>query len=362
MLDRLQVRNFQSLVAVDLALAPLTVIVGPSSSGKSAFIRSLQALTRNRRGTEFITHGERTASISAHVTQGIVTLTRSTQTAPNSYTLIPADAHHPLHPKAEFSKLGGDVPAPVSTFMGILPSNVPLSIASQFDPPYLLSASSTEAARIFGTLTNASVLLDASRESNRRKLAATALLRTRTQDLALITQRVPEFRALKAQSTALTRADALIARARTLAQRLSDLTTASDTLQIAQQRIPALTAALSALPDPTALSTALDALQARHTSLSRSRDQILTRITLFHTALTRLSTLHATLKTAHALVASTETAVTSATQDLAQALSGFEKALAAHMLAEARTLTPDQKIDVSEAARLATAYVTSLEG
>jgi energy-coupling factor transporter ATP-binding protein EcfA2 len=141
MLNRIEIRNFQSLVHVDLDLAPLTVIVGPSSSGKSAFIRSMRALHENRRGTAFITHGERVASISAHLEQGIVTLTRSTQTAPNHYTVIPSDPAHPLYPKAEFSKLGGDVPSEVSEFLGIAPDEVPLSIASQFDKPYLLEPS-----------------------------------------------------------------------------------------------------------------------------------------------------------------------------------------------------------------------------
>src|SRR5258708_20568027 len=61
----LQIRNFQSLKKIDLDLLPLTVIVGPSSSGKSALVRALKVLSSNERGADFITNGESSCSISA---------------------------------------------------------------------------------------------------------------------------------------------------------------------------------------------------------------------------------------------------------------------------------------------------------
>ena len=254
MIDHINIRNFQSLQDVSLDLKPLTVIVGPSSSGKSAFIRALRALAANRRGTDFITHGERISSISAHLTSsdplrtGTVTLTRSTQTSPNSYTVIPDDPNHPLHPKAEFTKLGGDVPAPVSEFLGIPTEQIALSIAGQFDKPYLLDASGTEVARTLGALTNAHIILSAARESNRQKLSTSQTLRTRADDLDAIKQRIPEFQALKAQREALQRAEDAIAAARALKDRIDRLTALTETVIIAEQRIPALTQALAAIP------------------------------------------------------------------------------------------------------------------
>lgn len=41
----IRVQGFQSLYDVSLDLGGFTVIVGPSSSGKSAFIRSVKAVT-----------------------------------------------------------------------------------------------------------------------------------------------------------------------------------------------------------------------------------------------------------------------------------------------------------------------------
>lgn len=275
MIQRIVIDNFQSLHHVDLELAPLTVIVGPSSSGKSAFIRSLRALVGNRRGTDFITHGERVASISAHLAQGIVTLTRSTQTAPNSYVVIPADPHHPLHPKAEFTKLGGETPADVSDFLGIPTEHIALSIASQFDKPYLLDAPGTEVARTLASLTNAHIILGASRESNRQKLANAQTLKTRSADLEAIRARVPEFQALQAQRASLASAEERITRARLIASRITSIKTHIETIQIAEDRIPALTSALAALPDVSALHQRIDALSALNQRAGRLRRLLL---------------------------------------------------------------------------------------
>lgn len=354
MITSVSIHNFQSLTDVQLDLAPLTVIVGPSSSGKSAFIRALTALIRNRRGTEFITHGERTASISATLPSGIVTLTRSSQTAPNHYTLIrttpdPTQAHQ----KQEFSKLGGDVPEPISLFLGIPTSQAPITIASQFDPPYLLSAPATEAARIFGSLTNASVLLDAARESNRRKLASSQLLKTRAQDLDQIRLRIPEFRQIQAQSQALSQADTLITQARTLTNKLSTLTHHTETIQIAQTSLQALHDRLSHLPSPDALASlehSLTALTAAHSAIST-----------YQSTLTTLQTALQARNRAHTALATAQTSVTTATLALAQSMAGIAQGFETHFRAHSKTLDPENRLDAHEAAQLAAEYVSGLD-
>lgn len=282
MLDRIQIRNFQSLTDVSLDLAPLTVIVGPSSSGKSAFIRSLRALAGNRRGTDFITHGERVASVSAHLTSrdplrsGTVTLTRSTATAPNSYTIIPDDDAHPLAPKAEYTKLGGEVPEDVSQFLGIPTDQISLAIASQFDKPFLLDAPGTEVARTLGSLTNAHIILNGARESNRQKLANSQTLRTRSEDLEAIKARVPEFRALKAQREALDAAEALIADAQVVQEQAQRLAVLIETQEIAEARIPALRDVLAGIPDPGELDVSLTSLYNAQKEVDRYSDALKT--------------------------------------------------------------------------------------
>lgn len=241
MIHSVRIRNFQALHDISLNLEPLTVIVGPSNVGKSAFMRAMRTLTSNRRGAEFISHGERTASISATTDRGTVTLTRSKGNGANdnSYTVTPSDPGHPLYPERVFLKLGGDTPPEVSAFLGI-DSRDPINYAGQFDKPYLLDDSAGEVARVLGALTNVSVIFEAARESNRRKLTAAATLRTRSEDLQAIKQKIPAYRSLKQQDSALTAAEAHITAARQIEKQIARLTEALETQQTAARAVTAL--------------------------------------------------------------------------------------------------------------------------
>lgn len=257
----LRVHHFQSLHDVSLELKPFTVIVGASSSGKSALVRAIKTLVSNRRGTEWITHGQRIASITATTDQGTVTLTRSRSTASNdnAYTLTPANDPEGLR---TYTKLGGEVPEDVSRFLGIDPKS-PTIFAGQFDKPYLLDDSTSEVARVLGSLTNVSVIFDGARESNRRKLQASATLKLRSQDLEEIKARVPEFQALKRQDQALVRAEELITAARLTERKIARLTEALTIIETTEPLIPRLTEMANLrVPDESRVLEAADALRS----------------------------------------------------------------------------------------------------
>jgi DNA repair ATPase RecN len=236
MIQAIEIRNFQSLHHVSVDLAKLTVIVGPSSAGKSAFTRAMRTLTSNKRGNEFITHGERIASISATTEKGTVTLTRGKGTNDNAYHVIPAE--HPEQQRT-YTKLGGETPPEVSRFLGIEAKD-PINYAGQFDKPYMLDDSGGEVARVLGALTNVNVIFEGARESNRRKLAHAATLRTRADDLQAIRDRVPQFRIIKQQDEALTRAETRIESAATIQRSIARLTEAIEALSLATQTIDTL--------------------------------------------------------------------------------------------------------------------------
>jgi len=267
-IHRLHVRNFQSLHDVNLELLPFTVIVGPSSSGKSALTRAIKTLTSNRRGTEWITHGERTASITAETEQGTVTLTRSRSSASsdNAYTITPTG--QPTLQRI-YAKLGGDTPEDVSRFMGI-PANSNLIFAGQFDKPFLLDDSTAEVARTLGALTNVNVIFEAARESNRRKLANSVTLRDRAASLAAIKERIPGFKALRAQDDALTAAELRIEQARLLTQQIARLSQALDAVTIIDPTLPNLQRLADiVVPDETSILRAQSALSGFQTTLAR---------------------------------------------------------------------------------------------
>ncbi len=356
MIETITIRNFQSIQDLTLDLAPLVVIVGPSSSGKSALIRALDTLIQNRRGTSFITHGERVASITATVTSsdplrsGTLTLTRSTQQAPNAYTILPSDEAHPLYPKAEFTKLNGETPEPVSQFLGIAPGTASLVIASQFDKPYLLDASGSEVARTLGSLTNANIILNGARESNRQKIQSAQTLRTRAADLEAITARIPEFKSLAAQRLALERSETLLDNARSIQGQVKSLTALIDQVEVAERRIPALRAHLASLPEPEDIEARITAYVAARKRLTRYTESIQT-----------VSSAQRGVQRAQAdLVTATE-AHTEAVADLKAGMADIAHGFKAHYLAHSKTIGGDGRLDAEEAAKLSAHYLATLE-
>lgn len=214
-LTHFAIRNYQSLHEVDVDLSPFTVIVGPTSSGKSAFTRALRTFIANTRGTAFISHGEQSTVLQGSTDTGhTITLTRGRSSAHDAY-LVTANGT-----QQRFTKLGGTTPPEVSEVIGISPRD-PLTFAQQFDRPYLLADSPGEVARTFGDLTNVSVILAAARESKRQKAAASQTLKTRTEDAAHLREDIPKFRTVAEQAAHLRTAEAAIDRARAIEARMS---------------------------------------------------------------------------------------------------------------------------------------------
>lgn len=190
MWERLRVRQYQSLRTVEMGLGRLTVIVGPSSSGKSALIRALRMLVCNARGTSYISHGATTASVSLSFDDTICTLERG--------------EHHSAYrlniggEELVFTKLGGDVPDKVTQALGITPEeqDAALHIAGQFDRPYLLTQSGAAIARVLGGLTNVTIIFEAAREANRRRLNAQSIMKVRERDLGALREQLQEFQDL----------------------------------------------------------------------------------------------------------------------------------------------------------------------
>jgi DNA repair ATPase RecN len=243
MIHTLDIANYQSHEKTHLELGNLTVIVGQSSSGKSAVTRALKALAYNQTGKDFITTGKQTAQISATTDKGTVVLTKGKPE--DSYVILEAGSSEPK----KYTKNGTTAPEDVSAFLGI-PSKDAINFAGQFDMPYLLKNSASEVARVLGELTNVSSVFNAAREALRIKNQKAGVLKTREADLKSVDQRTAAFENLPAQVEAIADAEAALATARAVEAKLSRLTDLLSTLQIATSRKNAATAATSApLPE-----------------------------------------------------------------------------------------------------------------
>lgn len=254
MLTRLKVSNFQSLRDIDLQLEDLTVIVGPSSSGKTALLRSVRALLSNFRGDSFITRGQTQTTLSLSTDDGTVTLTRS----------IGGGGEYRVTGISEpFTQLHGSVPPQVSKFLRIPPTNIStLNFASQFDSPFLLTDSGPTVARVLGELTNVSTIFLAVKEANRRRLAANASVKARSVDLNALAQQAQAFVSLPERLKACDSAETYLAEAQALQVRLSLLTGLLQDVEAADQAL-ARAQDIPPLPD----DIELDELKARYDRL-----------------------------------------------------------------------------------------------
>lgn len=240
LVSEISIRGFQSLSSVDLTPGSFTVIVGASSSGKSALLRALRCLVVNPRSASFITEGADKCSVSVRTQANTVTFDRTGQN-----TAYRVD-------DVSFTKLAGTVPLEVSA---VLSENNTV-LASQFDRPFLLDETGSSVARTLGSLTGVNMILEGVREANRRRLVHGNELTTRTGDLAQVEERLAGFSDLEQQKETVgklhdltERAENLFGRINVLERLLSDLTTAETVLarEVPVQQIPDIESVTSVL-------------------------------------------------------------------------------------------------------------------
>lgn len=261
MISKIVIDNYQSIAHAAVELGMFTVVTGPTGSGKSGLIRAVKLPVFNQRGTSFVRHGESTCMVQLGLLEleekdGFAVAIRRGK-GKDAYVLAPP----------------GDGPHETSTKLaGTVPDNVPrllrlstLNFAGQFDSPFLLTDSAGEVARRLGELTKVTLVFEAAREANRRRLAIAGDLRRAEEQLAALGKQAQQYRSLKAQREALTAAEqalqeAVTARTRTV--RLKALTVA---YAKAEEDVSSAEAAvrLAAPPDLEPVITA----QQKHTRL-----------------------------------------------------------------------------------------------
>lgn len=202
MINRITIKNFQSLKNVDIELGKLTVIVGDSNSGKSAFVRAFKAVSSNCRGNSFVTRGQSRASITLSTDLAKITLEKGESVG--CYKIC-----GPF--EKIFTKIGSSVPEEVTKTLKIDPvSTNSVNFAGQHDMPYLLTDTGSTVARELGDLTNVSKLFEAVREGNRQKLQHSGNLKSLNQTLKILTDKIETFKDLFNKKEAASQAEILI--------------------------------------------------------------------------------------------------------------------------------------------------------
>lgn len=228
--------NFQSHERTQLELGALTVIVGSSSSGKTAVLRALSTLVNNSRGTSYVRSGAKSAQVSASFegsepvddARTHVRVQRGPGMSIYELALPGSDA-------VRFTKCGTAVPEAVSAALDF--GRDGLWLAGQFDTPFLLDVTGSQVARVLGQLTGVSLLFAAVRECNRRASAAKAELRSRRAELEEVAAAAERFRTLSARRAAGERAEEALVAAERLSARRDRLAGLVAELQATSRRV-----------------------------------------------------------------------------------------------------------------------------
>lgn len=163
MLERIEVKGYQSLKDIDLPLGSFTVIVGPSGNGKSSLIRALKAICFNQSGHRFISHDQQRAWVRLTLDGGQTVEWEKPKDKSATYT-----TNDQL-----YTRTGRAVPEDIEKLIGIRKIEIDKGLAftpqfhSQNDGPLLLDESSTLAARALAKLTKLSVLVEAQMDCRR---------------------------------------------------------------------------------------------------------------------------------------------------------------------------------------------------
>jgi len=262
MLERVVIQNFQSLKKLDLELGKFTVIVGPSSSGKSAFLRAMRGLASNIRGSSVITSGEKSLAISLYIENDIITLKKTATTG--KYIVVDRSTGE----EKPFTKLAQKVPEGVTETLNIQPvttTEASINFAGQFDKPYLLGESASQVAKVLGDLTNVSSIFEAVRVANKKKLAINSLLKTRQADLNQLKEEAKKFAQLAARKKALEEAEKALEEATELQARQRQLRSVLSSLIDSE----GVLASLVELPELPSLDE-LEALQLDYVKFKNS--------------------------------------------------------------------------------------------
>jgi energy-coupling factor transporter ATP-binding protein EcfA2 len=198
-LAQVRVKNFQSIKSATIPIGGLTVVVGESNVGKSALVRALALLTRNGASTGLVRKGADNLAVAALFQDGTAIQVRRGPKL-SEFKIRRGDQVE------TYTKCGTGVPEEVTRYWALASTDLgELSFHGQHDPPFLLSQPASSVARQIGAITNAHLLNDAVRETNRRRLEATQEVRSFTREAEECREALAGVGDLKARKAAIQR-------------------------------------------------------------------------------------------------------------------------------------------------------------
>lgn len=184
-LNKIKVKNFQSIPEAEVELGSFTVFTGPTDSGKSAFMRATEGAVRNKVVPAHVRRGKKATNITLEFNDHVVEVERG-----KSKSTYKLDGE-------SFTKSGTTVPDEVAQAIR-LPKimDVETTFSSQFDKPYLISETGSSAAKVLGSLTNVSVLHSGIKEAHRRWLADGTAIKATKENIEECDEHLEQYEGL----------------------------------------------------------------------------------------------------------------------------------------------------------------------
>ena len=249
-LNKINVKDFQSIQSGEVELGSFTVFTGPSSSGKSSFMRAAQALVRNGFTPSQVRQGAKechvTLTFDDHTVEAIRGKAKSTY-------ILDGD---------EYNKAGRAVPPEVAEALALEEiSETESTFSTQFDKPYLIAEPGSTAAKVLGSLTNVSILHSSLKEANRRALERKSLLRTREADMQATQDQLAEFLEVDALRAQVEEAEELLAVLDAFESKQSSLVVAIENISRLAKALVLIRQQIVEVPDAIELETASTQLE-----------------------------------------------------------------------------------------------------
>jgi len=238
--------DFQSHARTKIELAGpggVTIIVGPTDSGKTAIVRALRLLLYNvPQGTEYIRVGRNMATVAVELADG-TKVVRERSKSVNRYRIVRPDEHPQV-----FEGFGLSVPLEVQAATGVRAVTIgdslelALNLSEQLDGPFLgKSVSGPAKAKILGALAGTEEVDEAQRQLGTDLFRASQEEKRLLNEIEALDTKIHEYDYLPALSEKITSLEALLQAVREAQDRLAKLEFASQKLAgVQSQRAQAL--------------------------------------------------------------------------------------------------------------------------
>lgn len=222
-LRRIAIRNYRSIVKAELNLGKITVVIGPSDTGKSNLVRALRDWAFAATGNSMITKGGNTCRVAVAfgARHKIVFEKVIKDQGRGSMRYVVRDGE--TGETQSYEKIGRTIPVEIQDLTGIRPVKISddialkIQFAEQSDPWFLLSSAYTPSmvSRTIGKVSGISALLLANRDLSHQIKAA-------AREIKSYTDRIEEAEVSLARFERYERAQEVLEQAREILDRIAE--------------------------------------------------------------------------------------------------------------------------------------------